>query len=86
MSAFEFFKTILEKQQTYLYCYPSKSFIPKTPFFPITHSAAITAPSANPSRLNASWVIVILSTSELYTTVCVPGTSSIRLETIINSS
>src|SRR5690606_5318554 len=58
----------------------------KNPVRPISHSAATTAPSANPARLWAVCLNSIWSTSELYNTVCVPGTSSIRWLSISSSS
>ena len=38
--------------------------IPSRPLCSFTYSAAITAPSAKPLRLCASWVMVIVSASE----------------------
>ena len=45
---------------------PSKSSIPKMPLRPGSHSTASTEPSANPSRLNASCVIVMRSSDDVY--------------------
>lgn len=52
--------------------------MPRNPVLSQSHSAATTAPSANPSRLNASCVMDISSTGDLYLIMCVPGTSPMR--------
>ena len=52
--------------------------MPRKPFFPAVNSAAITAPSANPARLLASCLILIVSTSDSYVISWIPGTSPSR--------
>ena len=46
--------------------------MPRKPFFPAVNSAAITAPSANPARLLASCLILIVSTSDSYVISWIP--------------
>ena len=62
----------------------STSRIENTPFFFSlkSHSAAVTAPRANPSLENAVWHISMESTPQAYVTVCVPGTSPCRTAVI----
>ena len=50
-----------------------------SPLCVCVYSAASTAPKAKPLREWASWVMVMLSASESYTTLCMPGTSSRRM-------
>lgn len=75
----------MEKLLQY-YQIPRTSDMPKTPCFPGSHSAAMTAPNAKPLRLNAVCFISISSTCDVYLTECVPGTSSVRIEKIPSSS
>ena len=50
------------------------------PVLPRSHSAASTAPSANPWRDLASWRSVSISTSLSHRTSCMPGTSPSRID------
>ena len=54
----------------------------KTPCLPIIHSAAIIAPSANPSLLFAVCFISILSSNDEYVMLCCPMTLSILSDLI----
>ena len=58
----------------------------KTPRLSRTHSAAITAPNAKPLRLWAVCFNSMSSIAEVQVMVCVPGTLSMRFETIPNTS
>ena len=64
----------------------STSLIVNKPFLPRIHSAAITAPRANPFLLFALCVSVSSSIFDEKETSWVPGTFSIRLEIMGNLS